>query len=297
VRSQLKMYKLCLVGTVALLVTVSAPAQATAPGINGVILFLRPVGAYDQVFTARSDGTHVRQLTHFRDSGAADPAWSVDGRRIAFARDYAAGKPTEHLDIYTMNADGSGLHGMGLKGLNGKPLWFPDGRRILFGRIGGLYVIAAGGGRPRRALRLAGDYDNGSLSPTGREVVFLRHRGNGGALFIASLASGRVKQVTPWSLGADEKIDWAPDGSLILSRNRQGVFTIRPDGSGLTMLARGSDYCSESFSPDGTKVLFIDHCSTGGRKSHLLTMNLDGTGVERIQHLLGHWASWGTAAN
>jgi TolB protein len=291
------MHKLCLLGALALSLAASTAAQASAPGRNGLILFLRPVGAHDQIFTARSDGTHVRQLTHFRDSAAADASWSIDGRRIAFARDYDAGKPTEHLDIDTMNADGSGLHGMGLSGLNGKPVWFPKGRRILFGRIGGLYTVSAAGGVPRRTLNIAGDYDNGSLSPNGRELVFLRHKGSGSALFVTILGSGRTKQITPWSLGADQKIDWAPDGSRILSRNTKGVFTVRPDGSQLTMLVRGTDYCSESFSPDGTKVLFIDHCSTGGRRSHLLTMNVDGTGVKRIPHLLGHWASWGTASS
>lgn len=283
--------------SIAIASVVASPSLATAPGRNGLILFLRPVGAHDQIFTARSDGTHVRQLTHFRDSGAADASWSVDGRRIAFARDYDAGKPTEHLDIDTMNADGSGVRGMGLKGLNGKPLWFPEGGRILFGRIGGLYVISKAGRAPHRTLKVAGDYDNGSLSPDGREVVFLRHKGSGRALFVADLANGRTKQITPWSLGADEKIDWAPDGTRILSRNTKGVFTVRPDGTQLTMLLRGTDYCSESFSPDGAKVLFIDHCSTGGRRSHLLTMNLDGTGIERIPNLRGHWASWGTASS
>jgi Tol biopolymer transport system component len=283
--------------SVALAAVVASPSLATAPGRNGLILFLRPVGAHDQVFTARADGTHVRQLTYFRDSGAADPSWSVDGRRIAFARDYDAGKPSEHLDIDTMNSDGSGLRGMGLNGLNGKPLWFPDGRRILFGRIAGLYVISAGGGAPHRVLKISGDYNNASIAPNGRDVVLLRYKGRGSALFVADLGNGRTEQITPWSLGADEKIDWSPDGSRVLSRNTKGVFTVRPDGTGLTMLMRGTDYCSESFSPDGTKVLFIDHCSTAGRRSHLLTMNLDGTGVERIANLPGHWASWDSASS
>src|SRR5947209_3465561 len=126
------MSKLSVLGALVFALAASTGAQATVPGKNGLILFSHKVGGNDQVFTMRPDGTQVRQLTHFRDSAAADASWSVDGKRIAFARDFDLGKPTEHLDIYAMNANGSGLHAMGLKGLNGKPVWFPDGRRILF---------------------------------------------------------------------------------------------------------------------------------------------------------------------
>jgi hypothetical protein len=105
------------------------------PGNNGLILFLRHVGSREQIFTARVDGTHVRQLTHFTDSAAADASWSADGRRIAFARDYDCCNPKkEHLDVCTMNAGGTDLHGMGLKGLNGSPVWF--GRPGFFARAG-----------------------------------------------------------------------------------------------------------------------------------------------------------------
>jgi Tol biopolymer transport system component len=292
-KEEVSMSKLSLLGALVLALAASTTAQATAPGKNGLILFMHNVGAHEQVFTMRPNGTQIRQLTHFSDSAAADASWSVDGKRIAFARDFDLGKPTEHLDIYTMNADGTDQHGMGLKGLNGGPVWFADGRRILFLRPTGLWVIPAAGGTPHRLI--GGDNSDAVISPSGQEVAFLRSKGSGSALFVASLNNGRAKQITPWSLHAGDKIDWAPDGSRILSHNDQGVFTVGSDGSGLTMLARGGDYCSESFSPDGTKVLFIDHCSSHGVKSNLLTMNLDGTDVKRIPNVHGHWVSWGLA--
>src|ERR1051325_158015 len=99
------MTKLVLLAAVAVLLTATAAAHATAPGKNGPIVFLRHVGPREQLFTARSDGTHVRQITHFTDSAAADASWSADGRRIAFARDYDCCGSKEHLDIHTMNAD------------------------------------------------------------------------------------------------------------------------------------------------------------------------------------------------
>jgi TolB protein len=275
-----------------------AVAQATPPGKNGLILFARHAGGYEQLFTMRPEGTQVRQVTHLTDSAAADASWSPDGKRIAFARDFDCCDPKkEHLDIYTMNANGTALHGMGLKGLNGGPLWFPDGRRLLFGHASGiwdgLWAVSASGGTPQRVLRIVGDFEGQSLSPSGRDVAFI----NKGALVIANLASGRRKQVAPSSLHPSPKIDWSPDGTLVLSRTEAGaVFTVRTDGSELKMLVRGKDYCSESFSPDGTKILFIDHCSSGGAGARLFAMNLDGTEVKRIATINGHWVSWGVGA-
>jgi Tol biopolymer transport system component len=86
-------------------------------------------------------------LTHLTVSSATDPSWSQDGRRVAFAHRHDVRKPTEHVNIDVMNADGAGLHGMGLKGFNGTPTWFPDGGHLPFGRLGGLWVVPARAGR------------------------------------------------------------------------------------------------------------------------------------------------------
>ena len=200
-----------------------------------------------------------------------------------------------------MNADGTGTHAMGLEGLNGDPVWFPDGKRLLDGHGGpgpasGIWEISAAGGTPRRVLTVPGDTEGLALSPDGTQVALIRNRRQLSALFVATVGGAAMKQLTPWSLKAKPKLDWSPDGELLLSRTEDGrVFTIRSDGSGLKVLTKGPDYCSESFSPDGTKVLFIDHCSEGGVRSHIYSMNADGTAVKRIPGLLGHWVSRGAA--
>ena len=115
-----------------------------------------------------------------------------------------------------------------------------------------------------------------------------------GALFVVDLdGSGRTPVVRP-SAGVEGKIDWSPDGSRILFRDRNfRLLTIGPDGSGLKQLARGR-FCAESFSPDGTKLLLLGNCESEA-DSYLLTMNADGTGLKRIPNTKGaHWASWGT---
>ena len=75
------------------------------------------------------------------------PAWSPDGRRIAFTSE-RDGNP----EIYVMNADGSGVTRLtynDARDLDSFPAWSPDGRRIAFhsNRDGNfeIYVMNASG--------------------------------------------------------------------------------------------------------------------------------------------------------
>src|SRR5207247_1145524 len=82
-----------------------------------------PEGAYTH---GRSpNGSGLRALT--REVGAGDPAWSPDGRQIAFARQKPAG-------IYVMNADGSARRRVTTGPSDRQPDWSPDGTQILFVR-------------------------------------------------------------------------------------------------------------------------------------------------------------------
>jgi TolB protein len=60
------------------------------------------------VFVVHSDGTGLKQLTHFTKSGyvLASSSFSPDGAEIVLASEGVAG----NADIFVMNADGSNLH-------------------------------------------------------------------------------------------------------------------------------------------------------------------------------------------
>ena len=68
------------------------------------------------ILVAHSDGTGLRQIpvpgcggprSDPSSIGCSGPVWSPDGRKIAFSRHSLL--PTEQFDLYTVNADGSGL--------------------------------------------------------------------------------------------------------------------------------------------------------------------------------------------
>jgi TolB protein len=279
---------------------------ATFRGVNGLLVYQAQAGKHIQLFTIRPEGTGRRQITHLRDSDALNPAWSPDGRRIVFARDYAVGTGHERLDIVTVNADGGGLHGMALRGLNGDPTWSPDGR-ILWLRPGG-FAISRAEGNGFRMIRVAGENSSPTVSPDGRQIAFRRQLGeHKSAIFVVNAKGGHARRVVAPVGGVADKIDWSPDGSrIVLSAPEFGdgqhassnVFTIRPDGSGLRQLthSRGGNVNNgaDSWSPDGKRIAFVSN--RGGGAYEICVMNADGTHPTALTHTAagGHLAAWGT---
>ena len=61
-----------------------------------------------------------------------DPSWSPDASQIAFRRKIFDGTPNGNNNVFVMNADGSGVRGVGkTKADDIKPVWSPDGKDLL----------------------------------------------------------------------------------------------------------------------------------------------------------------------
>ena len=90
-----------------------------------------------EIYVMNADGTGVVRLT---DNSVYDwpTAWSPDGTRILFVRDPDGGGHgfgNDDLEIYVMNADGTGVVRLTDNSVGDWPAaWSPDGTRILFQR-------------------------------------------------------------------------------------------------------------------------------------------------------------------
>jgi TolB protein len=267
------------VSTVGAIVVVAlalaSSAHPTPPGRNGLIAFVAHTysGFGEGIAVIRPDGRGLRKLTH--DSRDRAPAWSPDGRLLAFER---AGR------IYVMKADGMGLHRLGSRPPRGhEPAWSPDGRRIAFVTKDSLLVVRADGGGVRRLYRIkAGAVAGPAWSPDGRSIAFslvgedvcgqgsLAVIGQGGrGLRYVTLASGCPASIVAPGDEADvddSDPDWSPDGARIVftrhvwlceSCDQDAIFSSTVDGSDVRWVTTDTSFESArpSWSPDQKRLV------------------------------------------
>jgi Tol biopolymer transport system component len=279
-------------------------------------------GSFD-FYVMNANGSKQRRLTTPARTFSL-PAWSPDGRRIAFESGpgacildfhYVGGRNagTGDVDISVANADGSGLRRLTRgPGVDCAPVWSPDGRKIAFQRslvrregdkvVGAdydIYVINADGSGERN---LTGDALSvrPMWSPDGQKIAFWSGPDGNGGIYVMNADGGERRMLAR----NHALVAWSPDGrKILLGRGGRQVcpapcvgggggtkayaVIANADGSGLRTLTRtaGANGVIESWSPDGRKIVFV---SDRDGNFEIYVMNADGSGQRNLTRHPGH---------
>lgn len=168
------------------------------------------------------DGDALRRLTDTPQLHESMPAWSPDGRQIAF---YVTEGGTS-IGVFLVSSLGGPVRKVASRGID--PAWTPDGRSLLYavnreGEDRGIFLQLLDSGARRQLTRpSAGVRDTiPKISPDGRTLAFGRSSSSEKetALFVMPMSGGEPVRLTD-SVGVG-RFDWTPDGREILYPARE----------------------------------------------------------------------------
>ena len=186
-------------------------------------------------------GAQVRLYAAPGGGLVSSPAWSPDGKRLAFVQgDRRGNTDIMVLDLATGHVrrltDGSGI--------NTEPSWNPDGTQLAFtsDREGSpqVYLMQSDGSNLRR-LTNEGTYNaSPAWSPNGAMIAYVSRFEGRFDLFIYKLGEGKAYQITN-NVNTSESPAWSPDErQLVFTSNRFGsmqLFTTDLSGRQIVRLS------------------------------------------------------------
>jgi len=232
---------------------------AAFPGENGAIAFEECFGV---IKTVNPDGSGLATLFPAR---ATTPAWSPDGKRIAYGW-----TPTgAWYQVHVADADGSDA--AVVIGDATEPDWSPDGTKIVYRTPAWtLSIKDLTNGQTTPLTTLADEYDSyreAAWDPSGGRIAFTRSPGFGidSQIWIIDADGTNLRQLTTPPAGRrDVNPEWSPDGATIVFErdanwpNPRQLFLVDPDGGAPAPLTTTAvDARMPVWSPDGSAIAYL----------------------------------------
>jgi len=205
--------------------------------------YVWPIYDTYQIFTAKLDGSDLKQLTHEHGYNA-ESTITRDGKRIVFTS-----TRNGDLDIFTMNADGSNVMQLTNElGYDGGPFWSYDGKKIVYRAE-----------HPKTPEEIA-DYKDllskGLIRPGNLEIWVMN-------------ADGSNKHQVTRNGAANFAPYWHPDGKRIVFASNMtdpksgrdfDLYLISEDGTGLERITYAPNFDAfPMFSSDGKRLVWASN--------------------------------------
>ncbi|HEX9800318.1 MAG TPA: LpqB family beta-propeller domain-containing protein [Thermoanaerobaculia bacterium] len=244
------------------------------------------------LFLMGATGESVRRLT----DGGFDPAWSPDGRQIAYSTESVFDPYSRNADAALWIVDVATGEKRQLQVTDAvQPAWSPDGRRLAYwANTAGqrdVWTIGVEGGEPAVVTRdLATDWSP-EWSPDGRWLYFASDRAGGMNLFRVAIetATGRVAGAPVQRTTSVGSLGWfrfSADGRRLVASAHElsaelELFRLTPGAEPTleplrTLRPRSLHWCR--IAPDAEWLA----CATIGTPEDLVLLRADGSELRRL---------------
>ncbi len=192
------------------------------------IAYHKRVGSKRDIFVLRVGGQNPTNLTAALEGSCGEPAFSPDGRLIAFRRVGGGG------GIFLMGATGESVKR--LTDFGHTPSWFPDGERLAIAtemlidpRLGltesQLWTVDIASGERRRLPVLPGSYQP-AVSPHGTRIAYFATSPGGGQKSIFTIGTDAEGAGSATRVTDGESLAWSPfwsgDGRFLYFGSSRG---------------------------------------------------------------------------
>jgi Tol biopolymer transport system component len=271
------------------------PLGAATPAPDEAVAFWSLRSGERELYLTRADGSgFLGNLTADSIAQDADPAWSPDGTRIAFAKKLV-NKTT--YELFVMSSEGGNLQRLTTNSVDDRqPAWSPDGSRIAFARGFGvdgyaqIFVINAdGSGEVALTAAKAGKLDaEPAWSPDGTQIAFSTDRDGTLTEIYTMLSDGSAQTKRTFNACIDSNPAWSPDGSKVAfdrlcPGESSDLWTMNPAGGAQANVTNSptQDEFDPDWSPDGTGLAFAGSAIGGGNRD-IFTMSGGGGPPTRL---------------
>ncbi len=225
---------------------------------------------------ADSDGYNPQTILR-SNQPIMSPAWSPDGRRLAYVS-----FEKRRSEVYIQDVlSGAREAVASYPGINGAPAWSPDGRYLALTLSRGgnpdVYVMSLS---TKLLTRLT---DNPAIdteptwAPDGNTVYFTSDRGGKPQIYRVSASGGGATRVT-FDGDYNARPELSPDGKKLAMVHRAGsgfnIAVLDLQTNQLKVLSNGVNDESPSFAPNGSMILYS---SSSGNRGVLKAVSVDGS--------------------